>query len=78
MSKDAYFRRDFETVEEFRSRVERELQGEPQTFETDVGKVLEEPPSPWVVDCGPGTTRADRDAIQAEQDRWTRWERMGR
>jgi hypothetical protein len=30
------------------------------------------------VDRGMNTSRADRDAIQAEQDRWTRWERMGR
>lgn len=37
-----------------------------------------EPPSPLVVDAGQHTTRADRDAIQAEQDRWTRLEQLGR
>ena len=36
------------------------------------------PPSPFVVDAGIYTSRADRDAIQAEQDRWTRLERLGR
>jgi hypothetical protein len=48
-----------------------------QMFETDLGKVLDTP-SPLVVDRGVNTSRADREAIQAEQDRWTRWERMGR
>lgn len=38
----------------------------------------ESPPSPFVVDVGIYTSRADRDAIQAEQDRWTRLERLGR
>ena len=60
--------------------VDREIadeKAEAQMFETDIGKVLE-PPSPFVVDGGSQTSRADRDAIQAEQDRWTRWERMGR
>ena len=76
MSKD-HFRRDFETVEEHRARLASENQAEPQLFETDIGKVLDTP-SPLVVDRGMHTSRADRDAIQAEQDRWTRWERMGR
>jgi hypothetical protein len=35
-------------------------------------------PSPFVVDVGSYTSRADRDAIQAEQDRWTRLEKLGR
>lgn len=35
--------RDFETVEEHRVRLKREDQAEPQTFETDIGAVLEEP-----------------------------------
>lgn len=33
---------------------------------------------PLVVDAGLFTTRADSEAIQKEQDRWTRLERMGR
>ena len=60
--------------------VDREIadeKSEAQLFETDIGKVLDAP-SPLVVDRGMSTSRADRDAIQAEQDRWTRWERMGR
>jgi hypothetical protein len=35
-------------------------------------------PSPFVVDVGSYTSRADRDAIQAEQDGWTRLEKLGR
>lgn len=46
--------------------------------ETDIGKSIEAKPLPFVVDCGPNTTKADREAIQREQDRWTRLERMGR
>lgn len=72
------FNRDFETVEEYRERLKREDQAdEPLMVETDMAKVLE-PPSPLVVDVGIYTSRRDRDAIQAEQDRWTRLERMGR
>jgi len=78
MSNKDHFRRDFETVEEYWARLASEDQAEPQMFETDIGKVLDEPPSPLVVDRGMHTSRADNDAIQAEQDRWTRWERMGR
>lgn len=48
-----------------------------QLFETDIGKLLDTP-SPLVVDVGESTSRRDREAIQAEQDRWTRWERLGR
>jgi len=76
----ADFRRDFETAEEYHARLEREA-AQRSTFEPDVGKVLEEktePPSPFIVDAGPYTSRRDRDAIQAEQDRWTRLEQMGR
>lgn len=47
-------------------------------FTTDIGKAIDAKPLPFVVDCGPNTTKADREAIQAEQDRWTRLERMGR
>lgn len=56
--------------------IDREI-ADQRTFETDLGKVLEQP-SPFVVDRGIHTSRADREAIQAEQDRWTRLERMGR
>ena len=73
MSKD--FPRDFETVEEYRRRMATEDQAE-QPEETPVK--AEAPPGPFVVDRGIYTSRADRDAIQAEQDRWTRLERMGR
>jgi hypothetical protein len=56
-----------------------EIVSERATFETDIGKVLEEgPPSPWIVDVGIYTSRRDRDAIQREEDRITRLERMGR
>ena len=48
------------------------------TFTTDIAKAIQEPPLPFVVDCGANTTRRDREAIQREQDRWTRLERMGR
>lgn len=71
---DAWFRRDFETVEDYRKRVAREsLFDEPVTCETDLGKVLDdEPLSPWVVDRGPlMNTRRDEAAIQAEQNRIT-------
>jgi hypothetical protein len=56
-----------------------EIVSERATFETDIGKVLDEgPPSPFVVDCGIYTSRRDRDAIQREEDRITRLEQMGR
>lgn len=59
---------DREIAEEARERA---------TFTTDIAKAIE-PPSPFIVDAGPYTSRRDRDAIQAEQDRWTRLERLGR
>lgn len=52
MSKDAFFRRDFESVEEFRARVARDLQAEPQTFETDLGAVLDPKPQPTPIKPG--------------------------
>ena len=56
-----------------------EIVSERATFETDIGTVLEDgPPSPWIVDVGIHTSRRDRDAIQREEDRITRLERMGR
>jgi hypothetical protein len=72
------YRRDFETDAEYLARIEREAQSS-ATFETDIGKVLDEgPPSPFIVDCGIYTSRRDRDAIQREEDRITRLEQMGR
>lgn len=72
------YRRDFETDAEYLARIDREAQSR-ATFETDIGKVLDEgPPSPFVVDVGIYTSRRDRDAIQREEDRITRLERMGR
>jgi len=78
---NAWFRRDFETVEEFRKRVAQEsLFDEPVTCETDLGKVLDdEPPSLWVVDRGPlMNTRRDEAAIQAEQNRITELDQADR
>lgn len=73
-----HFRRDFETVEEYHARLAAEA-AERATFEPDLGKVLDqEPPSPWIVDVGIYTSRRDREAIQREEDRITRLERMGR
>jgi hypothetical protein len=72
------YRRDFETYAEYATRIEREAQTR-ATYETDIGKVLDEgPPSPWIVDVGIYTSRRDRDALQREEDRITRLERMGR
>jgi hypothetical protein len=72
------YRRDFETDAEYLARIEREAQSR-ATFETDIGKTLDEgPPSPFIVDCGIYTSRRDRDAIQREEDRITRLEQMGR
>ena len=54
----ADFKRDFETEEQYRQRI-----NEPLTVETDIGKVLDESPlpSPWIVDMGPlYETQADR------------------
>ena len=58
MSKD-HFRRDFETVEEYRARLASEDQAEAQLFETDIGKVLEQKPQPQIV-IKPGNLHARR------------------
>jgi hypothetical protein len=56
-----------------------EIKSERIMCETDIGKVLDEPPpSPFIVDVGIYTSRADREAIQREEDRITRLERTGR
>lgn len=78
---DARFRRDFETVEDFRKRVAREsLFDEPLTCETDMRKVLDdEPLTPFIVDRGPLlNTRRDEAAIQAEENRITELDQMDR
>jgi hypothetical protein len=72
------YRRDFETDAEYLARIEREAQSR-ATYETDIGKVLDDgPSSPWIVDVGIYTSRRDREAIQREEDRITRLEQMGR
>jgi hypothetical protein len=68
-------RREWKRLDELAA----EIVSERATFETDIGKVLEDgPPSPWIVDCGIYTSRRDREAIQREEDRITRLEQMGR
>jgi len=68
-------RREWKRLDELAA----EIVSERATFETDIGKVLEDgPPSPWIVDVGIYTSRRDRDAIQREEDRITRLEQMGR
>jgi hypothetical protein len=69
------FRRDFETEAEYRRRLaaddvadSKESPAAPQP----------EPPSPFIVDAGIYTSRRDREAIQADEDRITRLERLGR
>ncbi len=46
------FRRDFESVEEYHARLDREA-AELATFETDLGKVLEQPAPPKPPVIGP-------------------------
>ena len=68
-------RREWKRLDELAA----EIVSERATFETDIGKVLDEgPPSPWIVDVGVYTSRRDRDAIQREEDLITRLEQMGR
>jgi hypothetical protein len=68
-------RREWKRLDELAA----EIVSERATFQTDIGKVLEDgPPSPWIVDVGIHTSRRDRDAIQREEDRITRLEQMGR
>jgi len=71
------FRRDFETVEEFRERVAREAAGR-ATFDPDIGKVLEaeprEPASDLVSDTS--ETRGnliERVRVYANGTRITSW-----
>jgi hypothetical protein len=78
---DVRFRRDFETVEDYRKRVASEsLFDEPVTCETDIAQVLDdEPLSPWVVDRGPlMNTRRDEAAIQAAENRVTELDQTDR
>jgi len=70
----ADYRKDFESVDEYRARLNRQsLFDEPATVETDLGALLEdEPPLTLVVDIGVRTSRRDRSDIQAYEDRITR------
>lgn len=58
--------------------VDAELAEEWRQRQTATPEAVTGPPLPFVVDCGQATTRADREAIQREEDRWTRLERLGR
>lgn len=69
------FRRDFETVEDYRRRLAADDVVEAEAQPTGATPEL---PSPFIVDAGIYTSRRDRDAIQREEDRITRLERMGR
>ena len=61
----ADYRKDFESVDEYRARLKRQsLFDEPATVETDLGA--------FVVDIGVRTSRRDRADIQAYEDRITR------
>ena len=69
------FRRDFETEDEYRRRLAANDVAE---SEESPAAPPPEPPSPFIVDRGIFTSRRDREAIQAEEDRITRLERLGR
>jgi len=69
------YRRDFETDADYRRRLAAEGV---DYAEAPPAEAKPEPPSPFIVDAGIYTSRRDRDAIQAEEDRITRLERLGR
>ena len=69
------FRRDFESVEEYRRRLAAD---DMEDADAPPADATPEPPSPFIVDAGIYTSRRDREAIQREEDRITRLERMGR
>lgn len=72
----ADFKRDFETEEQYRQRI-----NEPLTVETDIGAVLDKTPlpSPWIVDMGPlYETQADREWKQRQPIRAPRGTRTAR
>jgi hypothetical protein len=71
---DAY-RKDFETEEDYRRRLAAEGVDDAEALPAEAKPEL---PSPFIVDAGIYTSRRDRDAIQAEEDRITRLERLGR
>jgi len=71
---DAY-RKDFETDADYRRRLAAEGVDDAEAM---TAEVKPEPPSPFIVDAGIYTSRRDREAIQREEDRITRLERMGR
>ncbi|NBW11906.1 MAG: hypothetical protein EBR82_28125 [Caulobacteraceae bacterium] len=71
------FRRDFESVEQYRKRMALEDQDdEALTVETDIGAVLDALPPPLLFDRGPMcNSPAMERAIRAEEDRITRLDR---
>lgn len=74
------FKRDFETDEEYRARLAAEaayLDGD-RDEAAQAKPVAETRPSPFIVEQGLHTSRKDREAAQAIEDRWTRLERLGR
>ena len=71
----ATYRKDFETDADFRRRLAAEGVDD---AEAPTAQAKPEPPSPFIVDAGIYTSRRDREAIQREEDRITRLERMGR
>jgi hypothetical protein len=71
----ATYRKDFETDADYRRRLAAEGVDDSEAM---TAEAKPEPPSPFIVDAGIYTSRRDRDAIQAEEDRITRLERLGR
>ena len=76
------YRRDFETPAQYRLRLEREAaryDDEPLTVETDIGRVLDEEPSPLMFDMGPlYNSRSTERAVQRQEDRITYLDRKDR
>jgi hypothetical protein len=71
----ATYRKDFETDADYRRRLAAEGVDD---AESPPAEAKPEPPSPFIVDAGIYTSRRDREAIQREEDRIARLERMGR
>jgi hypothetical protein len=69
------YRRDFETDADYRRRLAADGVHD---AEAPPAEAKPEPRSPFIVDAGIYTSRRDREAIQREEDRITRLERMGR
>jgi hypothetical protein len=71
----ATYRKDFETDADYRRRLAAEGVDD---AEAPPAEAKPEPTLPFIVDAGIYTSRRDREAIQREEDRITRLERMGR